>query len=180
MTMATGKREKNFDRNYSDSEGVISIGHEGDTVAEIALNSVNPDVLTRSAMRYLADIVVGVGNAALKAEGGTIETATAKMAETVKALQDGTFRFRSATGQGGLSLEDEQGVIADTLVSLGKAATKEDAQAKVAAVYARTKTNAKGYTVRPDYNALKAAPQIKAALATASKAGDNLDSLLSA
>lgn len=176
--MAQGKREKNFERNYSDSEGVISIAHEGDTIAEIALNTVNPDVLSKAAMRYLADIVVGVGNAALKAEGGTIESATEKMTATVKALQDGTFRFRSATGQGGLSLEEEQGVIADTLVSLGKVADKETAQAKVAEIYGRSKQNTKGYTVRPDYNALKAVPQIKAALAQASKSGDNLDSLL--
>lgn len=174
----TKKREKNYDRNYSDASGEISIEHNGDTVLEVAINSINPDVLQRAAMRYVTDILVGVGNAALKAEGGNIDTAQAKMAATLKALQDGTFKFRAASGQGGLSLEDEQDVIAETLVSLGKAESKEAAVAKIGEVYARTKTNAKGYTVRPDYNSLKAVPQIKAALANASKAGDNLDALL--
>ena len=174
------KREKNFEREYSDSTGEITVSHEGDTVAEVALNSINPDVLTKAAMRYITDIIVGVGNAALKAEGGTVEKANEKMAETLKSLQDGTFRFRAAAGQGGLSLEDEQGIIADTIVSLGKSDSKDAALAMVSSIYSKTKTNAKGYTVRPDYNALKNVPQIKAALAQASKAESNLDSLLKA
>jgi hypothetical protein len=178
MAEATKKREKHFERSYSDNAGEVSISHNDDTVAEVALNSVHPDVLSRAAMRYIADIIVGVGNAALKAEGGTIDKAQEKMAETVKALQDGTFKFRAATGQGGLSLEDEQSIIAETLVSLGKSPDKETAAAKIAEIYGRTKTNAKGYTVRPDYNAVKAVPQIKAALAQASKVESNLDSLL--
>lgn len=174
----TKKREKNFDRSYSDNTGEIEISHNDDVVLSVALNTINPDVLTRAAMRYVTDILVGVGNAAMKAEGGTPEKAQEKMAETLKALQEGTFRFRSATGQGGLSLEEEQGVIADTLVSLGKATDAAEAATKIAAIYARTKTNAKGYTVRPDYNALKNVPQIKAALANASKSESNLDALL--
>lgn len=176
--MATAKREKNFERAYSDNTGEIEISHEGDTILSLGLNSVNPDVLTRAAMRYVTDIIVGVGNAALKAEGGTIDTAVAKMQETLKALTDGTFRFRAASGQGGLSTEDEQGIIADTIVALGKAPDRDTAMAKVVSVYEKTKTNAKGYTVRPDYNALKNVPEIKAALARASKAESNLDSLL--
>jgi hypothetical protein len=175
--MAT-KREKNFDRSYSDTTGEIEIAHNDDTVLSVAVNSIHPDVLQRAAMRYVTDILVGVGNAAMKAEGGTPEKAQEKMAETLKSLQEGTFRFRSATGQGGLSLEDEQTIVADTLVSLGKVADKETALSKVLEVYGRTKTNAKGYTVRPDYNALKNVPQIKAALAQASKAESNIDSIL--
>lgn len=172
------KREKNFERNYSDKDGKISIGHNDDTILEVAISEVAADVVQRAAMRYVTDILVGVGNAALKAEGGTVETAQAKMEETLKALKSGEFAFRAASGQGGLSTEDEQEVIADTLVSLGKYPSKEDAKAKIAEVFARTKTNAKGYTVRPDYNALKNVPQIKAALAQASKSESNLDKLL--
>jgi hypothetical protein len=185
------KREKNFERSYSDKSGEIEISHNDDTVLAVAINGkpaegdtpevkgISPDVLLRAGMRYITDILVGVGNAVLKAEGGTLDKAQAKMNETLASLQDGTFKFRAASGQGGLSIEEEQAVIADTIVALGKAATKEEAMAKVAAVYGRTKTNAKGYTVRPDYNALKAVPQVKAALANASKAEGNIDELLS-
>lgn len=172
------KREKNFSRSYSDSANSIEIAHEDSVVAVVDLTSVKAEVINKAAMRYLADIVVGVGNAAMKAEGGTAETAAAKMAETVKALQDGTFKFRAASGQGGLSLEDEQGIIADTIVSLGKAPDRETALAKVVALYGKTKNNAKGNVTRPDYNALKNVPQIKAALADASKSEGNLDELL--
>lgn len=174
----TKKREKNFDRSYSDNSGIIEIGHNDDTVLTVAVDSIHADTMKKAAMRYLCDILVGVGNAAMKAEGGSPEKAQEKMAETLAALQSGAFRFRAASGSAGLSLEDEQQVIAETLARLGKAETVEAALAKVAAIYARTSTNAKGYTVRKDYNALRAVPQIKAALADASKAGDNLDSLL--
>lgn len=191
------KREKNFERSYSDKSGEIEISHNddtvlsvsihnkdatpanGDTPAQEAVKGIAPDVLIRAGMRYVTDILVGVGNAVLKAEGGTLDKAQVKMQETLASLQDGTFKFRAASGQGGLSIEEEQAVIADTIVALGKAKDKDEAAAKVAAVYARTKTNAKGYTVRPDYNALKAVPQVKAALANASKAEGNLDELLS-
>lgn len=191
------KREKNFERSYSDKAGEIVISHnddpivevsingresvpaEGDTPAKEALPPISPEVLSRAGMRYITDILVGVGNAVLKAEGGTLDKASAKMAETLKSLQDGTFKFRAASGQGGLSIEEEQAIIAETIVALGKAANIEEATAKVAAVYARTKTNAKGYIVRPDYNALKNVPQIKSALAEKSKAENNLDDLLS-
>lgn len=190
------KREKNFERSYSDKTGEIEISHnddtvlsvsihdkeakpaEGDTPASDAVKGISPDVLIRAGMRYVTDILVGVGNAVLKAEGGTLDKAQAKMAETLASLQDGSFKFRAASGQGGLSIEEEQAIIAETIVSLGKAKDATEAAAKVAAVYARTKVNAKGYTVRPDYNALKAVPQIKAALANASKAEGNLDDLL--
>jgi hypothetical protein len=142
-------------------------------------------------MRYITDILVGSGNAALKAEGGTAEKAVAKMEETLKALQDGTYKFRAASGDGGLSLEDEQKVIADVLVTLGKATDAADGLAKVQAVYARSKSverktkddkgveTSKMVITRPDYNQLRAVPQIKVALAQASKAENNLDELLS-
>lgn len=185
------KREKNFERSYSDKTGEIEISHNDDTVLSVAVKGqpaegdkpevkgIAPDVLLRAGMRYVTDILVGVGNAVLKAEGGTLEKAQAKMSETLASLQDGTFKFRAASGQGGLSTEDEQAIIAETLVTLGKVANKEEGMAKVTAIYGRTSQNAKGYTVRPDYNALKNVPQIKAALANASKAEGNLDDLLS-
>jgi len=185
------KREKNFERGYSDKTGEITISHNDDTVVEVSLDGkpaegdkaevkgIAADVLKRAGMRYITDILVGVGNSVLKAEGGTLDKAQAKMAETLASLQDGTFKFRAASGQGGLSLEDEKAIIAETIVALGKAESLDAAVAKVEAVYARTKTNAKGYIVRPDYNQLKNVPQIKAALAEKSKAETNLDELLS-
>lgn len=197
------KREKNFERSYSDKTGEIEISHNDEPVIAVSIDGkpatdavpaegdkpevpaspevkgISAEVLKRAGMRYVTDILVGVGNAVLKAEGGTLEKAQAKMAETLASLQDGTFKFRAASGQGGLSIEEEQAIIADTIVSLGKAANVAEATAKVAAVYARTKQNAKGYTVRPDYNALKNVPQIKSALAQASKAESNIDELLS-
>lgn len=199
------KREKHFERSYSDKTGRIEILHddepviaasitdvpetpaEGETPAQAALKGIAPATLVSAGMRYITDIMVGVGNAVLKAEGGTLEKAQAKMAETLKALQEGTFKFRAASGQGGLSIEEEQQIIAEALVSLKKAATVEEAATKVAAVYARTKVvtrkdketgTEKQVTTRPDYNALKAVPQIKSALAQASKAENNLDELL--
>lgn len=190
------KREKNFERSYSDKSGEIEISQNGETLLAVAVNGreakpaegdspeqaamvgIAPAVLLKAGMRYVTDVLVGVGNAVLKAEGGTLEKAQAKMQETLKALQDGTFKFRAASGQGGLSLEDEKAIIAECLVSLGKAKDVETAAAKVETVYGRTKTNAKGYTVRPDYNALKAVPQVKAALANASKAESDIDSIL--
>lgn len=175
--MAT-KREKNFSRSYSDSTSTIEVSHEDDVVASVTLESIHEDVKKRAAMRYIADIIVGAGNAAMKAEGGTAEKAQVKMQETAKALQDGTFTFRAASGQGSLSLEDEQGIMADTIVALGKAPDRATALAKVVALYGKTKQNAKGNTTRPDYNALRNVPQIKAALADASKEESNLDSLL--
>lgn len=174
----TKKREKNFDRSYSDASGAIEISHDENPIIAVSLDSINADVIRKAAMRYLTDVLVGVGNAAMKAEGGTADKAAEKMAETLAALQSGAFRFRAASGSAGLSLEDEQQVIAETLCRLGKAETVEVALAKVQGIYGRTSTNAKGYTVRKDYNALRAVPQIKAALADASKAGDNLDSIL--
>lgn len=190
MATDTKKREKNFERSYSDKTGNVEISHgdepvisyaitlppEGETVPE---GAVHPLVVAKAGMRYTCDILVGVMNAVLKAEGGTIEKAIAKGTETLKNLMGAAFKFRSASGQGGLSIEEEQAIIADTIVSLGKAPNVADAVAKVAAVYARTKQNAKGYTVRPDYNALKNVPQIKSALAQASKVENNLDELLS-
>jgi hypothetical protein len=191
------KREKNFERSYSDKTGVIEISHNDDTIlavsiedkpevaavgdvpAQPASKGINADVLLKAAMRYVTDILVGVGNAVLKAEGATVEMAQEKMAETLKALQDGTFKFRAASGQGGLSLEDEKAIIADALVALGKATDKADGLAKLEIVYARTKTNKKGFVVRPDYNAIKAVPQIKAALAVAEKSENKLDDILS-
>lgn len=190
------KRERNFERSYSDSTGVVEISHnddtvlsvsvmpleakaaEGDTPAQEAQPGIAPDVLMRAGMRYITDILVGVGNAALKAEGGTAETAQKKMGETLKALQDGTFKFRAASGDGGLSVEEEHKIIAGVLVTLGKAADEAEGMAKVKAVYERTTKNAKDYIVRKDYNQLKAVPQIKVALAQASKAETNLDDLL--
>jgi hypothetical protein len=191
------KREKNFERTYSDKTGEIEIIHNDEPIIAVAVQGkpavpaagdqpeqpevkgVDAAVLMRAGMRYITDLLVSVGNAVLKAEGGTVEKAREKMAETLKALQEGTYKFRAAAGQGGLSLEDEKQIIAETLVTLKKAANAEDALAKVEAVYARTKANAKGYTTRPDYNALKAVPQIKSALAQASKVENNLDELLS-
>lgn len=172
------KRPRNFDRVYSDAKGELSVTHTDDTVAEVALSSVHPDVIQRAALRYIADIIVGVGNAALKAEGGTPESAEVKMAETLKALQDGTFRFRNASGTGGLSDEDANVVIAEALVTLEKAATVEAAAAIVATLYGQTSKNKKGYIVRKDYNALKNVPEIRAALAKASKGDSGLDSIL--
>lgn len=171
------KREKNFSRSYSDSTSTIEVSHEDDVVASVTLDSIHEDVKKRAAMRYIADIIVGAGNAAMKAEGGTPEKAQAKMQETAKALQDGTFTFRAASSDS-LSLEDEQGIMADTIVALGKADTRENALAKVVALYGKTKQNAKGNTTRPDYNALRNVPQIKAALAEAGPKDNALDSLL--
>jgi hypothetical protein len=138
------KRERNFERSYSDKTG---------------------------------DILVGVGNAALKAEGGTIEKALEKMEEAKAALQDGTFKFRAASGDGGLSTEEEQAIIIDSIVSL-MGLSKEDATEHVNRIYAETTKNAKGYIVRKTYNQLKAVPDIKVALAKASKADNNLADLL--
>lgn len=176
--MANAKREKNFTRSYSDSSNAVEVSHEDEVIAQVDMSKVSPEVLKRAAMRYLADTVVGVGNAAMKAEGGTLESAIAKMGETVKSLEEGTFKFRAASGQGSLSTEEEQSIMAETIVSLGKAPDKETALAKVQALYAKTKPNAKGNITRPDYNALRNVPQIKAALADASKAESNLDTLL--
>ena len=189
------KRERNFERSYSDKSGIVEISHnddtvltvdikgaeakpaEGDTPATEAVKGIHPDVLLKAGMRYITDILVGVGNAALKAEGGTIDKALEKMEEAKASLIDGTFKFRAASGDGGLSTEEEQGVIVDAIVSLMNL-TKEAATEHVTRIYGETKKNAKGYIVRPTYNQLKAVPDIKAALAKASKADNNLADLL--
>jgi hypothetical protein len=172
-------REKNFDRNYSDESGILSIAHGEDTVAELALDALTPSVLRKAALRYCGDVLVGTANAAYKGakEAGKTDdeahsAAVAAIEKTTKALTEETFRFRSASGTGGLSTEEEFGIIADVLVANGKATSKEDGVAKAKGIFERTKKNAKGYTVRPEYNALRNVPAVKLALAQANKKGD--------
>ena len=180
--MAT--REKTFDRNYSDASGVLSIGHGEDVVAEVSLDAINAAVIRKAALRYMGDVLVGTATTAYKAakeEGKSDEdslaAAVAAIEKTTKALTEDTFRFRSASGTGGLSTEEEFALIADILVGAGKATDKDAALTMVKSVYERTKQNAKGYTVRPDYNKLRNVPEVKLAIAKASKAAGGLDSI---
>jgi len=181
--MAT-KREKNFSRSYDDKAGTFEIGHGDETVASFDPAKAHKSMQLKALSRIFADIVVGSGNAAMKAEGGTVEKAQAKMAETIKALTDGTFTFRAASGQASLSLEDEQRIIAETLVSMGKVKdgadgkpAQEVALAKVVALYGKTKTASNGNITRPDYNALRNIPKIKEALDAAAPASDTDEKL---
>lgn len=189
------KQNKVYDRSYSDKTGAVEISENGETHAsfnvhaiakaagvtdEMLANGGLASILKASA-RYFGDIVTGTGNAARKADGGTPESAKAKMAETIKALADGTFTFRSASGQASLSLEDEQNVIAKTLVEMGKVADEATALKKVQALYGKTKTLANGNEVRPDYTALRNIPRIKDALQKAMPTNESetkLDDLL--
>lgn len=176
--MAT-KQPKVFERSYSDKDGAVAFTHNDEEVTAFNMADMNPAMVLRGAARYFADIISGTGNAAKKAEGGTIESAKAKMEETIKALREGTFTFRSASGSASLSLEEEASIIAETLVSLGKVADKETGLAKVAALYAVTKKAANGNVTRPNYTALRNIPAIKDALAKAMPGSDEkLDSLL--
>lgn len=177
--MASNKTTKVFDRSYSDKDGAVTFLHEDAEVTGFNMSEMNADMVQRAAARYFADIISGTGNAAKKAEGGTIESAKAKMEETIKALREGTFTFRSASGSASLSVEEQHSIIADTLVSMGKVADRDTALAKVAALYGKTKTAANGNVTRPDYTALRNVPAIKDALQKAMPGSDEkLDSLL--
>jgi len=178
--MATKKRETNFTRSYSDKTGEGAIAHNDAEVLAYTADSFSPKTVAAALLRYCTDVLVGVGNAVLKADG-SIDDAVKKMGETLAALQSGEFAFRSASGQGGLSVEDEQALIAGILAEMGKAPTVEAAAALVAQVYGQTAKNVKGHVTRPAYNKLKNVPGIKAALAKASKAdeSDQIDNVLS-
>lgn len=171
--MATDKRTSNFTRSYSDNSGDVAVmDSEGAAVVNFNVSEVAEKVARSAGMRYLTDAVVGAMNAAKKA-GKDVEEAANKVLSSIK---DGTYTFRAASGEGGLSIEQEHAIIAGCLVSLGYAKTQEDGLALVASKYAITKQNAKGQTVRPEYNKIKTVPQIKAELAKAEKE-DGTDTL---
>jgi hypothetical protein len=182
------KRETVFERSYSDKSGELSLTHDGETgfsgkVTEIhgAANLPVPSAGASGLMRYAMDMLVSVGAAAMKAQGGTIASAWEKIAETWEAFKSGEVKFRSAAGSASLSIEEEFAVIAEAIVAEGKAPDKETALAKVETLYNRTKQvtrkDSKGVekqvTTRPDYNALRNVPQIKAALAKAQTSGED-------
>lgn len=176
-TEAKTSKPRNFTRNYSDTAGSVDMEQDGAVVLSFKLSDIAESVRNAAALRYLSDICSSVGNAALK-DGKSAEEAHAAMAETLAKLADGSFTFRSGAGEGGLSVEEEQRVIAETLVSLQQVASIEEANAVVSRLYSITKNNTKGQTMRPEYNKLKAVPQIKVALANASKSDGGLAGLL--
>jgi hypothetical protein len=189
------KRATIFTRSYSDKTGEIAISHESNEEPGFTANVSElkggdalslPSTVASAVMRYSMDVLVSVAGTALKADGGTLEKAWDKVSETWAALCDGSFKFRSASGSGEMSAEEEQKFIAETLVSLGKFADMESASAKVAEIYATTKEatrkakdgTEKKIIQRPRYNKLRNSPDIKAALAKANKADDGLDDLI--
>jgi hypothetical protein len=183
---AANKREKTFTRSYDDVTGDVTLTEDESPV--IAFNVTDAAAVAQrcSMMRYFADVLVSVGNAMRKAEKPTAEIHAA-IAATWKKLQDGTFPFRSASGQGELTPEQEHECIAAVLVKMGKTTDPAIALAKVQALYAETKVvtrtdketkETKEVTTRPRYNKLKNLPEIRAALAIASGASNDLDNLL--
>ena len=181
----TPKPKRNFDRNYSGTKVVLT--NNDDPVLEYEVTSIHgAKTIEGSALkglaRYTSDIIVGVGNAALKVEGATLDDAVTKMTETLSAFQKGEFAFRAASGSSeDLSDDEIKEVIAKTLVAMGKLPTIEAATALVERVYSVTKKNAKGYDQRPDFLDLKRIPAIKEALTKAAKidSGAKVDSVLS-
>ena len=203
----TKKRETNFNRSYTlraavaatmdgDTETspaqpatvLAEVSHEDAVIGSLDLSRVPQEVKDKAAIRYLTDGIVGAGNAALKAEGGTIESAMEKMQAAIDAAYDGSWKFRAASGESGLSTEEEHNVIAGELVALGKFPEVAPALAWVQGVYAKVKPQTrkakdgteKTVDTRPDYNKLKNVAQIRAAIAKAQPAGteSDLDSLL--
>lgn len=180
-------RETNFARSYSPLM-VAEVSHEDAIIGSLDLSKVPAEVVNKAAIRYLTDGIVGAGNAALKADGGTIDSALEKMAAAIESAYSGDWKFRAASGESGLSIEEEQGVIAAELVALGKFPADADALTWVQGVYAKVKAQTrkskdgteKVVDTRPDYNKLKNVPQIRAAIAKAQPAGteSDLDSLL--
>lgn len=180
--MATEKAKKPaapkiYNRVYDDKGGKAEVTEGDETVASIELAKIPQAVKDKAVARYLLDIVVGTGGAARKAEGGTPATAQAKMKETVEAFYAGTFTFRSASGSVTLGLDDEMRVIAETLVSMNKAPDVATALEKVQKLHAKVKIAANGNETRPDYNALRNIPKIKAALDNATPQSDTDEKL---
>lgn len=171
--MAEPKR--NFTRSYSDAERSFTISTvEGEELLTVKLAELNGGEavtgnVASAAMRFVADAIVAVGNAAIKAG----KDALSAMEEVVSKLREGTYTFRTAAGDGGLSIEEEMRVIAETLVEIKYMPDAETAKAKVKELYDQI-TEGKGKDgkptkVRKAYNKLKTVPQIRAALAKAEK-----------
>lgn len=189
----TKTRETNFSRQYKPGDnGIISeISHEDAVIGTLDLSRVPQEVKDKAAIRYLTDGVVNAGNAAMKADGGTAEKAAEKMEAAINSAYDGSWTFRAASGESGLSTEEEHGVIAATLVELGKFPDADKALAWVKGVYGEvvpqtrksTKdgvTSEKTVETRPKYNKLKRHDKIRSALAAAQPAtgNDELDAML--
>lgn len=186
--MATEKktREKLFDRDYSDEQGTGTVSFDGEQIAQVSLANVPEATGKRFILRALMNIAVSRATAAktAAAEAGEaleaqLEKATATIAETMKEIADGTFSFRGE-GEGGLSVEEEQKVIAEYLVETEAFPTVEEALAVLKEVYAKTATQerkqkdntTKVVELHPDWTELKKDPDIKSALAKAGK-GEN-------
>jgi hypothetical protein len=172
--MAEAKR--NFTRSYSDNDGSVAIMNtDGEEVLTFAAKDVHGanDVSgsARSAIcRFVADAVVASGNAAIKAG----KYAMGAMQEVLKSLKDGDYTFRTAAGDGGLSIEAEKEIIAATLVEIKYMPDHATALANVETLYSQVVDGKPGKDgtvpkLRKAYNKLKTVPQIRNALAKAAK-----------
>lgn len=172
--MAEAKR--NFTRSYSDADRSVTIlntdGEEVITFKVAEVNGAN-DVSGSAAsavMRFVADAVVAAGNTAIK----NTKDSMAAMLEVLKSLKEGTYTFRTAAGDGGLSIEAEKEIIAATLVEIKYMPDKATALSNVETLYAQVVDGKPGKDgnvpkLRKAYNKLKTVPQIRNALAKAAK-----------
>jgi hypothetical protein len=188
--MASKKRETVFARSYSDKSGDIAISHEGEEIFGANVKALKggeslsfPSTVASGIMRYGMDVLVSVAGAVMKADGGTVEKAAEKVAETWKALCDGTFKFRSASGSGSLSLEDQFRIIAETVVGMGLAPDVDSAIAHTEKLYNQVETKTrklkdgttKEYKARPAYTTLCNITAVKLALEKAQDATSAAD-----
>lgn len=178
------KRDRTIDRSYDDKNGVATItdNKSGETLREVKIADAHADVLAKIALRGLANIVVNTYTAALKAEGGTPDSADDAVDELMEAIKENTYVFRRGAGEGGLTVEEEKEVIANTVVALNFAPDVATAMKQIEEYYAVTKErtqkvkgkNGKPDTERkvisrPEYNKLKRIPQVREALDKADK-----------
>lgn len=179
--MATAEkktRETNFNRSYNAL--VSEVSHEDAVIASLDLSKVPAEVMQKAAIRYLTDGIVGAGNAALKADGGNIDMALEKMAAAIESAYDGSWKFRAASGESGLTTEQEHNVIAEVLAEIKKEAFTDVAAALtwVQNLYAEVTPQtrkakdgtSKTVDTRPKYNKLKRVEKIRSALAKAQPA----------
>lgn len=194
---------------YSDKDATVRVIDPKDesevetvNVREIAGESA-PLHIVLMAVRYIAGMLRDTEVAADKAK----KDVAAAIAATVKSIKEASMSFRERGGDAGLTLAEEFQIIAEVLVSMGKAKDVAEATAKIQAAYDDTKevtTPAKGTpavgkegepgyvpasddyraekksVTHPRYRKLKDVPAIAEALAKATKvdAAEGLDSAL--
>jgi hypothetical protein len=172
--MAEAKR--NFTRSYSDADRSVTVlNNDGEEVINFKVSEVNgannvEGSAASAVMRFVADAVVAAGNSAIKAE----KDAMAAMQEVLKSLKEGTYTFRTAAGDGGLSIEEEKKIIARTLVEIKYMPDEATALQNVETLFSQVVDGKPGKDgtvpkLRKAYNKLKTVPQIRNALAKAAK-----------